>query len=111
VDSCWAALWEQSGKDDPPRGYAFAVVKLPDGRNLFLYSFHFKANSRTKNESNISKREEASRQMLSHAEDMAKIYPGGNTYPVIFAGDFNTDPEDQRFSSRETTSTSFPTRV
>jgi endonuclease/exonuclease/phosphatase family metal-dependent hydrolase len=30
VDSCWAALWEKTGKDDPPRGYAFAVVKMPD---------------------------------------------------------------------------------
>jgi len=33
---------------------------------------------------------------------MAKIYPGGNRYPVIFAGDFNTDPEDQRFRREKT---------
>jgi hypothetical protein len=36
VDSCWAALWEITGKDDPPRGYAFDPVQLPDGHNLPL---------------------------------------------------------------------------
>jgi hypothetical protein len=36
VDSCWAALWEITGKDDPPRGCAFDPVQLPDGHNLPL---------------------------------------------------------------------------
>jgi exonuclease III len=36
VDSCWAALWENTGNDDPPRGCAFDPVQLPDGHNLPL---------------------------------------------------------------------------
>jgi hypothetical protein len=36
VDSCWAALWERTGKDDPPRSCAFDPVQLPDGHDLPL---------------------------------------------------------------------------
>jgi len=45
VDSSWAARWEKTGENDPPRGYAFAVVRLPGDRLAFVYTFHFKANS------------------------------------------------------------------
>lgn len=102
VDSGWAAMWERTGKDDPPRGYAFAVIQLPGGQPAFFYTFHFKANSSGNQASNIAKREEATRQMLAHADAMAKLYPRGETYPVIFAGDFNTDPSDRRFDGEQT---------
>jgi endonuclease/exonuclease/phosphatase family metal-dependent hydrolase len=102
VDSGWAAMWKRTGKDDPPRGYAFAVIQLPGGQPAFFYSVHFKANSSSNQASNIAKREEASRQMLAHANAMTKVYARGGTYPVVFAGDFNTDPGDSRFDGEQT---------
>jgi endonuclease/exonuclease/phosphatase family metal-dependent hydrolase len=102
VDSGWAAMWQKSGSDDPPRGYAFAVVRLPGSQPMFVYTFHFKANSSGNMASNIAKREEATRQMLIHASEMANIYPRGESYPVVFAGDFNTDPTDERFGAERT---------
>jgi endonuclease/exonuclease/phosphatase family metal-dependent hydrolase len=102
VDSGWYAAWQKTGENDPPRGYAFAVIMLPRGQKLFLYTFHFKANSRGPLAPNIAKREEATRQMLAHAEEMAKLYPDGASYPILFAGDFNTDPMDERFAGERT---------
>jgi len=40
--------------------------------------------------------------MLAHADEMAKLYPDGASYPVIFAGDFNTDPTESRFADEST---------
>jgi endonuclease/exonuclease/phosphatase family metal-dependent hydrolase len=102
VNSGWAAMWKRTGKDDPPRGYAFAVIQLPGGQPAFFYSVHFKANSSRNQASNIAKREEATRQMLAHADAMEKLYSRGETYPVVFAGDFNTDPTDSRFDGEQT---------
>jgi endonuclease/exonuclease/phosphatase family metal-dependent hydrolase len=70
----------------PPRGFAFAALELPNGQSLLVYTVHLKSNL-GEAESNIRQREEAARQILSHARSMEAIYPGSI---VVIGGDFNT---------------------
>ena len=66
-----------------------------------MYSVHFKSN-RGEAASNISKREEAARQLLGHAAEMESAYSVGAKIVTVIAGDFNTDPTDARFASEGT---------
>jgi hypothetical protein len=62
---------------------------------------HFKSN-RGDATSNIGKREEAARQLLTHVAEMERAYSGSARVVTIIAGDFNTDPTDARFASEGT---------
>ena len=62
---------------------------------------HFKSN-RGEATTNIAKREEAARQLLTHVAEMESVYSGSAKVVTIIAGDFNTDPTDARFASEET---------
>jgi endonuclease/exonuclease/phosphatase family metal-dependent hydrolase len=79
------AFTSAGGSRAPPRGFAYAALKLPDGRLLQLYSVHLKANGGD-SEANIRTREESARQIISHVARMQEIH--GET-PVLVGGDFN----------------------
>ena len=68
---------------------------------LLTYSVHFKSN-RGDATSNIGKREEAARQLLTHVAEMERVYSQNAKIVTVIAGDFNTDPTDARFASEET---------
>jgi endonuclease/exonuclease/phosphatase family metal-dependent hydrolase len=97
------AVWSESLKPSPvtpPRGFSFAAIR--HGKTvLLIYSVHFKSN-RGDATSNIGKREEAARQLLTHVAEMESGYSGSGRIVTIIAGDFNTDPTDARFASEET---------
>ena len=62
---------------------------------------HFKSN-RGEVTTNIAKREEAARQLLTHVAEMESAYSESAKIVTVIAGDFNTDPTDARFASEET---------
>jgi endonuclease/exonuclease/phosphatase family metal-dependent hydrolase len=97
------AAWSESFKPSPvtpPRGFSFAAIR--HGKTLLLiYSVHFKSN-RGDATSNIGKREEATRQLLTHVAEMERVYSQNAKIVTIIAGDFNTDPTDDRFASEGT---------
>lgn len=100
TDSAWSESWKQKGPEDPPRGYAFASLKLPDGRFFLTYALHLKSN-RDGVAPNIPKREESARQLLAHAKDIQKLYSGRGPTAMILGGDFNTSP-DPEFQGEKT---------
>ena len=105
IASKWQAesAWSESFKRSPvtpPRGFSF--VAIPRGKTMLLvYSVHFKSN-RGEATSNISKREEAARQLLAHVAEMERAYSGSANVVTVIAGDFSTDPTEARFASEGT---------
>lgn len=93
----WYDGWKRDGENDPPRGYTFAAIELPNHRLLLAYAVHFKSNLGDFDE-NVEKRTEASRQFLQHAEAMIKDYSSVGKIAVLIGGDFNTSLDDERFS-------------
>jgi len=102
VDSSWYSEWKPTlGPDLPPRGYAFAAIRLPDGRFLLTYSVHLKSNLGGI-APNIPIREEAAKQLLAHEKAMTALYtPRGKT-ALLIGGDFNSDPDDPRYTNDHT---------
>jgi endonuclease/exonuclease/phosphatase family metal-dependent hydrolase len=99
AESAWSDSFKPSPVT-PPRGFSFAAIR--HGKTLLLiYSVHFKSN-RGDATSNIGKREEAARQLLTHVAEMEKVYSQNAKIVTVIAGDFNTDPTDARFATEET---------
>jgi endonuclease/exonuclease/phosphatase family metal-dependent hydrolase len=96
ADSAWAASWKY-GTPNPPRGYAFAALQLPDGRFLLCYSLHLKSNLGDL-PTNIAMRHESSRQLMQHASEMLKVYGKRGPCGVIVGGDMNTSLDDPKFA-------------
>jgi hypothetical protein len=71
-ESAWFEPWKKDGKDDPPRGFAYASFRLPFGRLLMVYTVHLKSNSGGDAASNRAKREDAARQLIGH---IAQVLP------------------------------------
>jgi endonuclease/exonuclease/phosphatase family metal-dependent hydrolase len=84
-------------EESPPRGFSFAALDVK-GKTVLVYSVHLKANWRDQASDRL-KREEAAGQLLRHAEEMERVY---QPHAVLIAGDFNTDPTDERFASERT---------
>lgn len=98
------ASWSEEFKRTPafpPRGFSFAAIEHPHAL-LFVYSVHLKSNLGDANK-NEKKREDAAKQILRHIRDMHRTY-SNHRKPIvtIVAGDFNTDPQEARFSSEKT---------
>ena len=97
------AAWSEPFKPSPttpPRGFSFAAIR--HGKTVLLvYSVHFKSN-RGAVKTNIAKREEAARQLLTHVAEMERAYSESGKIVTVIAGDFNTDPTDARFATEET---------
>lgn len=94
----WYDGWMKSGKDDPPRGYAFAAIELPIKRLLLTYAVHYKSNLGIFEE-NVAKRTEASRQFLEHVSGVIQDYGVASKVAILIGGDFNTSLDDKRFSA------------
>lgn len=95
ADSAWSAPWKY-GPANPPRGYSFAALSLPEGRYLLCYSLHLKSNL-GELRSNVAMRHESSRQLLQHVAEMLKLYGKRGPCGVVVAGDMNTSLDDPKF--------------
>jgi endonuclease/exonuclease/phosphatase family metal-dependent hydrolase len=95
ADSAWSAAWKY-GPANPPRGYAFAALRLPDGRFLLCYSLHLKSNL-GELRANVAMRQESSRQLLQHVVEMLDVYGKRGPCGVIVGGDMNTSLDDPKF--------------
>lgn len=106
AQSCWSEDWKSFGKIDPPRGFAFAHLKI-DGRDIAVYGVHLKSNLIMGGDKfktaqlNILKRELAAEQVLAHSKELPKLI-GQDFETVIVAGDFNTNRDQTDFASEKT---------
>ena len=106
AQSCWSEDWKSFGKIDPPRGFAFAHLKI-DGRDIAVYGVHLKSNLIMGGDKfktaqlNILKRELAAEQVLAHSKQLPKLL-GQDFETVIVAGDFNTNRDQTDFASERT---------
>ncbi len=99
--SAWSELWKPSGAVVPPRGFAFAAYQLAPRQLLLVYALHLKSN-RGEIHEDMRIREESMLQLVSHMKAMNNAYNKLGTLSWIVGGDFNTDPDDQRFASEKT---------
>jgi endonuclease/exonuclease/phosphatase family metal-dependent hydrolase len=100
VDSTWSDEWKH-GADGPPRGYVFTAIELPQKRFLLTYSLHLKSNVGAP-AMNVPKRQEAARQLLSHTQEMLKLYGPRGACGLLVGGDMNTSLDDPRFAGEQT---------
>ena len=109
AQSCWSEDWKSFGKIDPPRGFAFAHLKI-DGRDIAVYGVHLKSNlimggdKFKTTQLNILKRELAAEQVLAHSTELPKVL-GQDFEAVIVTGDFNTNKDQIDFASEKTLQT------
>lgn len=103
ADSSWAEEWKNVKGLEPPRGFSFAAIRLPDKAGMLLaYSVHLKANGRSALEGNIAKREESSRQLIAHVAEMQKVYGAQGPVAFLIAGDMNTNFDPGEFAGEKT---------
>ena len=104
ANSTWSESFKR-GWADPPRGFAFAALTLPDGKLLLVYAVHLKSNlarSELDSQHDISKREDAAGQLLTHTEQMMTLYKNYEIKGVVIGGDFNTNTDDKQYGSEGT---------
>lgn len=99
ADSTWSESW-QADAAAPPRGYSFAAVELPGHRFLLIYALHLKSNLGDLAE-NIAMRQEATKQLLNHAQEMLAIYSQRGPSAVVIGGDMNTALDDPKFKDEQ----------
>jgi len=107
AEVAWAERWKSSGRVDPPRGFAFALIRFGN-TELGFYSLHLKSNlvfsgGEKAVQMNIRKREVSAEQLLFHQRDLGRTYPSLNKW--IVAGDFNTNRDQELFVSEATLGT------
>ncbi|MCX7714058.1 MAG: endonuclease/exonuclease/phosphatase family protein [Chthoniobacterales bacterium] len=100
------AAWAESFQPSIPlmtRGFAMAVLELPNKSHIVIYGVHLKSNrARNENETqlNYRLREESAYQLLEHMERMKRLLlKNYNIRDWVVAGDFNTN-HDGRFGDR-----------
>ena len=97
VMASWYDNWKVA-KPQPPRGYAAAVIEIPNTDKLLLfYSVHLKSNrarSEEDTQENYAQREESARQLLAHVKLMEETFKE-RIAGVIVGGDFNTNHDGQ----------------
>lgn len=99
--SAWAEAWKPGGAIIPPRGFAFAAYQVSAKNVLLVYALHLKSN-RGEIHEDMRIREESMRQLLSHVAAMKAAYGKLGALTWIIGGDFNTAPDDPRFSGEKT---------
>ena len=99
--SAWAEQWKSGTTVTPPRGFAFAAYEFAPNELLLVYALHLKSNRGGLRE-NIVVREESIHQLLAHMQAMKSAYGKLGNLHWIVGGDFNTAPDDSRFSSEKT---------
>jgi endonuclease/exonuclease/phosphatase family metal-dependent hydrolase len=100
AEAAWSESWH-AGKTEPPRGFSFSAIPTSNRNYLLVYSVHFKSNLGSLTD-DIAKREEAARQLLAHETQMEEIYSKNGHVAVVIGGDFNTSPDDPKFSMEQT---------
>jgi endonuclease/exonuclease/phosphatase family metal-dependent hydrolase len=103
ADSAWYEEFKTYEGEDkgPPRGFAFAALRPPDGSYLLTYSVHLKSN-RGDQSKNIRAREEAAKQLVSHVANYSKVYSTKGKVSVLVGGDFNLLQDDPKFAEEKT---------
>jgi endonuclease/exonuclease/phosphatase family metal-dependent hydrolase len=106
AQAAWSECWKLMSGIDPPRGFAFAWLKIGN-EDLGVYSVHLKSNLITRGDregetgKNIRKREVAVAQLLTHIHDVI-----GTTMPtiksIVIGGDFNTNHDQAMFAAERT---------
>ena len=102
--SAWAAAWK-SGFADPPRGYAFAALRVSTGEVVMVYSVHLKSNragTAWEAQLNIAKREDAAQQLRRHIRETMPNFAPLKARGVIIGGDFNTNLDNPEWVSEGT---------
>lgn len=99
--SAWSELWKPSGAVVPPRGFSFAAYQIAPRQLLLVYVLHLKSN-RGEIHEDIRIREESMTQLVSHMKAMNNAYARLGTLSWIVGGDFNTAPDEPRFSAEKT---------
>ncbi len=102
--SAWAEQWKAGGAMTPPRGFAFAAYEVAPRQLVLVYALHLKSNRGDLVE-NIALREESTRQLIVHMKDMQAAYGKLGALTWIVGGDFNTAPDDPRFSADKSIAT------
>ncbi len=101
--SAWSELWKPAGVVIPPRGFAFAAYEFAPRQLLLVYALHLKSN-RGEIHEDMRIREESMRQLVAHMNAMNNAYGKLGALSWIVGGDFNTAPDEPRFSSEKTLS-------
>lgn len=102
--SAWAAAWDPADVS-PPRGYACAVYEPAPGQILLTYSVHLKSNRTEPGLTSaqcMAMREESTRQMLAHVEEMTAHYGKEGRVSVLLGGDFNTHRDEPELAAERT---------
>lgn len=102
--SAWTARWK-AGFADPPRGYAFAALRVSTSEVVMVYSVHLKSNRATnpfEAQLNIAKREDAAKQLRRHIRETAPSFAPLKVRGVIVGGDFNTNLDNPEWASEGT---------
>jgi endonuclease/exonuclease/phosphatase family metal-dependent hydrolase len=99
--SAWAEAWKPGGAIMPPRGFAFASYQVSPTQVLLVYALHLKSN-RGEIHEDMRIREESMRQLISHMKAMKDTYGKMGALTWIVGGDFNTAPDEPRFSGEKT---------
>jgi endonuclease/exonuclease/phosphatase family metal-dependent hydrolase len=102
--SAWTGRWK-AGFADPPRGYAFAALRVSTGEVVMVYSLHLKSNRAStpfEAQLNIAKREDAARQLRQHIRETAPTFAPLKVRGVILGGDFNTNLDNPEWISEGT---------
>lgn len=99
VEKGWAK-WKPSGKTTPPRGYAFAALRLDPAATAAVYAVHLKSNYGASKkpalaELNRAKRTRAVEQLLAHESAV------GKGRPVLVGGDMNADRWRREFKDEK----------
>ena len=103
--AAWTEKWKALGRVDPPRGFAFAWLKV-NGEDYGVYCVHLKSNLVRGNDpaagqKNILKREIATGQLVAHLKStLATAIPSIKT--VVIGGDFNTNVDEPGFANELT---------
>ena len=107
AEAAWAERWKSSGAVDPPRGFAFAVIRLAKV-DVGFYSLHLKSNlvftgGEKAVQMNIRKREISVEQVLAHQQNVSRDFP--RLLKWVVGGDFNTNRDQAMFVSESTLDT------
>jgi endonuclease/exonuclease/phosphatase family metal-dependent hydrolase len=106
AQSSWSEPWKPTaGQVDPPRGFAFAAIRVSRA-DIGFYCVHLKSNLtrgdfERQRQLNILKREQATEQLMDHVRELQRrVLPAVKA--VIVGGDFNTNRDQPLFVSERT---------
>jgi endonuclease/exonuclease/phosphatase (EEP) superfamily protein YafD len=100
--SAWFEIWRANRALVPPRGFAFAAYEVAPRHVLLVYAIHLKSN-RGEIAEDIAIREESMQQLVAHIHEMNNAYGKLGSVSCVVGGDFNTAPDDPRFTDETTT--------